>query len=166
MWCFSNYNFSNAFIMPNNEDCAWFVCSHLTRTTLVQSIPEVPKQTLLHLDSQTQATDNGFPTRNNQSGNTKGVTNANVNTLYFEGQTEKSHFTSNSYCWSKKQIWPICSLSSIIRQWLSVSLYYRDVSTSEIAKDKNTHTSIQRISNVNTSTGHSVFIHLRSRHTE
>jgi len=53
--------------------------------------------TLLHLDSQTQATNNGFPTRNNQSANTKVFTNANVNT-YFEGQSEKSHLTSNSHC--------------------------------------------------------------------
>jgi len=40
--------------------------------------------TLLHLDSQNQATNNGFLTRNNQSANTKGVTSANVN-KYIEG---------------------------------------------------------------------------------
>jgi len=55
--------------------------------------------TLLHLDSQTQTTSNGFPTRNNQSANTKGVTNANVNTYYtLKGKPRNQHFTSNSYC--------------------------------------------------------------------
>ena len=122
--------------------------------------------TLLHLDSQTQAKNNGFPTRNNQSANTKGVTNANVNT-YFEGQTEKSHSTSNSYCWNKKQIWPICSLSSIIRQWHSQSHFITDrcVQCLRLPRTQ-THTSVQGIPNVNTSTGHSVSVHLRSRHTE
>ena len=49
---------------------------------------QVPKKhhTLLHLDSQTQATNNGFPTRNNQSANTKGVTSANVNTYTLKGK--------------------------------------------------------------------------------
>jgi len=34
---FSNYNLSNAFTLPNNEDCASIVCNYLTRTTPVQS---------------------------------------------------------------------------------------------------------------------------------
>jgi len=42
--------------------------------------------TSLHLDSQTQATNNGFLTRNNQSANTKGVTSANVNTYTLKGK--------------------------------------------------------------------------------
>jgi len=47
--------------------------------------------TLLHLDSQTQATNNGSPTRNNQSANTKGVTNANVNTYHTLKGKPKNH---------------------------------------------------------------------------
>jgi len=47
--------------------------------------------TLLHLDSQTQATNNGFITRNNQSTNTKGVTNANVNTYHTLKSKPRNH---------------------------------------------------------------------------
>jgi hypothetical protein len=39
-------------------------------------------QTLLHLDSQTQATNNGSSVKNNQSVKTKSVTGANVNTYH------------------------------------------------------------------------------------
>jgi len=54
-------------------------------------MPQVPKQTSYFVEfRQTQATNNGFPTRNNQSANTKGVTNANVNTYTLKGKL-KNH---------------------------------------------------------------------------
>jgi hypothetical protein len=90
---FSNYNLSNALTMPNNEDCASIVCNYLTRTTAKQVCHKCQNKhhTLWHLDSQTQATNNGSSTKNNQSVNTKGVTSANVNTHHTLKGKSKNH---------------------------------------------------------------------------
>jgi hypothetical protein len=47
--------------------------------------------TLLHLDSQTQATNNGSSTKNYQSANTKGVTSSNVNTHHTLKGNSRNH---------------------------------------------------------------------------
>jgi hypothetical protein len=82
---FSNYNLSNAFTMPNKQIVLQFLQSFDKDHTCSKQVChkcQNKHHTLLHLDSQTQATNNGFLTRNNQSTNTKGVTNANVNTCH------------------------------------------------------------------------------------
>jgi len=123
--------------------------------------------TLLHLDSQTQATNNSSPTRNNQSVNTKGVTNANVNTHHTLKGKPKNHTllaTAIVEVRNKSgQYVPCRALLDSGSQ--SHFITERCVQRLRLPRTQ-THTSIQGISNVNTSTGHSVSIHLRSRHTD
>jgi len=123
--------------------------------------------TLLHLDSQTQATNNGSPTRNNQSANTKGVTNANVNTYHTLKGKHKNHTllaTAIVEVRNKSgQYVPCRALLDSGSQ--SHFITERCVQRLRLPRTQ-THTSIQGISNVNTSTGHSVSTHLRSRHTD
>ena len=59
--------------------------------------------TLLHMDTQNQPTNDKGWTNNNLPAEAKGMPTAEVKyVLFIEGQTQKSHSTCNSHCWSQE----------------------------------------------------------------
>jgi hypothetical protein len=128
----------------------------------------VPKQTS-HLVAfrQTQATNNDSSTKNNQSANTKGVTSANVNTNHtLKGKTRNQTLLATAIVDVRNKSGQYIPFRSLLDSgYQSRFITQRCVQRLKLPRTQ-THTSIQGISNVNTSTGHSVSLHLRSRHTD
>jgi len=122
---------------------------------------------LLHLDSQTQATNNSSPTKNNQSATTKGVTNANLNTYYtLKGKPKNHTLLATAIVKVKNKFVQYVPCRALLDSG-SQSHFITERCAQRLRLPRTqTHTSIQGISNVNTSTEHSVSIHLRSRHTD
>jgi len=123
--------------------------------------------TLLHLDSQTQATNNSSPTKNNQSATTKGVTNANVNTYHtLKGKPKNHTLLATAIVEVRNKSGQYVPCRALLDSGCQSHFITERCAQRLRLPRTQTHTSIQGISNVNTSTGHSVSIHLRSRHTD
>jgi len=122
---------------------------------------------LLHLDSQTQATNNSSPTKNNQSATTNGVTNANVNTYYtLKGKPKNHTLLATAIVEVRNKSGQYVRCRALLDSGCQSHFITERCAQRLRLPRTQTHMSIQGISNVNTSTGHSVSIHLRSRHTD
>jgi len=80
-----------------------------------------------------------FLTRNNQSANTKGVTSANVNTYTLKGKPRNHILLATAIVEVRNKSGQYVPCRALLDSG-SVSLHYREMcTTSEIAKDPNTH---------------------------
>jgi hypothetical protein len=123
--------------------------------------------TLLHVDSQPQSTINVSPVEKNQSVNTQGVTSANVNTYHtLKGKPRNHTLLATAIVEVRNKSGDYMSCRALLDSG-SQSHFITERCAQRLRLPRTqTRTSIQGISNVNTSTGHSVSIHLRSRHTD